>query len=439
MSVSPLSSLVFQARADDAIVAFSEKGAVTQAQFIKDVRRIASFFEGKRAVALICDDSYLFAVGLWGLFHAGVHVVLPPGNQQAVLELIQDSYDVIVDDQALQEACSHSQEADLKPLDSEKHVVDFCTSGSTGNPKFVPKNLKAFDAEIAIMDKIFDLKKASAVFSTVPHYHVYGFTFKIVWALAAGHIITAKTYSLWESLFPDFTDSAVLVSSPAHLGRMDGLDALHSSKKIQLVLSAGAPLPLEASRTAERILCKRPLEIFGSTETGAIATRTQEKENEPWHVIPKVEVRCQENGHMLLSSPFVEEEWLKTSDLIELVDGGFIHKGRGDRIVKIESKRVSLSAVEALLKKHPMVKDIAVILLADSNRLAAAVVLNDTGREALERQGAFCLTRVFKSFVLKIGDAEACPRSWRFIDAFPYHAMGKRCESDVVGLFEERT
>jgi acyl-coenzyme A synthetase/AMP-(fatty) acid ligase len=40
-------------------------------------------------------------------------------------------------------------------------------------------------------------------------------------------------------------------------------------------------------------------------------------------------------------------------------DGGFVLAGRADRIVKIEEKRVSLSAIEQRLLASPLVREAA--------------------------------------------------------------------------------
>lgn len=437
MSVLPLSSLMIDAYPNDMVVACRLGDDITYAEFVTDVRCVATTFAGTKSAALVCDDTYYFAVGFYGLLHAGARLVLPPGRQLDIINALQDSFNVLVDDGAVSSACKCKDAVALKPLDPTAQNIDFCTSGSTGAPKFVKKSLQAFDAELVIMDKLFNTKSKGTVFSTVPHHHVYGFTFKVVWALATGHAITTDTYSLWESVLPNLSAGSVLISSPAHLSRMFGLDPLPADKQPQLVLSAGAPLSLEACNHVEEVLGCRPTEIFGSTETGAIATRKQHEADESWCVLPGLDVRRLDDGRMSLSSPFVDEAWIETSDLIELTEDGFIHCGRGDRIVKIEGKRVSLTAVETVFSAHPMVDKVAVLFLKEQNSLAAAVVLNGDGKVVFDAEGAFRLSRQFKHYAMDKGDAEAIPRVWRFIDAFPHHSMGKRRDVDIAALFKE--
>ena len=56
-----------------------------------------------------------------------------------------------------------------------------------------------------------------------------------------------------DELEPD----GVLVTSPAHLSRLAGIDAVASTRKPGLILSAGAPLPQEAVRDSARLLVFR--------------------------------------------------------------------------------------------------------------------------------------------------------------------------------------
>ena len=182
-----------------------------------------------------------------------------------------------------------------------------------------------------------------------------------------------------------------------------------------------------------------PYEIFGSTETGAIAIRRQHAPGEPWRLLPGIEARTGDDGCLLLRSPFVGPDWFATADLVELTTDGFHFLGRADRVVKVEGRRVSLPEVEQALVALPWIDAAAAVLLPGATeRLAAAVVLNAQGRERLAAVGAFRFGRQLRHALASSQNPEGRPKRWRFVDALPLQSMGKRRDADIVALFQER-
>jgi acyl-coenzyme A synthetase/AMP-(fatty) acid ligase len=109
-------------------------------------------------------------------------------------------------------------------------------------------------------------------------------------------------------------------------------------------------------------------------------------------------IRCDDDGCLVLRSPFVGPDWLKTADLIEPLADGFRFLGRADRIAKIEGKRIALAAIEQSLAQTPFVKAAAVVMLQGSpNRLVAAVVPSEKGQITLGEMGNFRFGRLLRS------------------------------------------
>jgi acyl-coenzyme A synthetase/AMP-(fatty) acid ligase len=107
--------------------------------------------------------------------------------------------------------------------------------------------------------------RATAV-ATVPHQHIYGLAFKVVWPLLTGRAFAAHMEEYWENLIDNLVPDAVIVSSPAHL-TPGGLVPDSAGRAPRMVLSAGAPLPQAAADDTARILGVHVDEIYGSTET----------------------------------------------------------------------------------------------------------------------------------------------------------------------------
>jgi len=439
MTLIPLSRLLIEGRSDDHPVALRDGTLINFARFRADVMDATVRFRDCRRAALVSQDSYHFTVGFYGLLHAGADIVLLPNNKPGSLQTSAEEFDLLIDDALIEKG--QGQTVELKPINGERFALDFLTSGSTGAPKKVSKNLAMLEREIATLDTLWGKNSGyGPVFDTVSHQHVYGLTFKLLWPLMAGRPFSATTHTLWESLFAELPPDAVVVSSPAHLERMGGIVPIPKAQSPRRIFSAGAPLSLAASQQAETVFGCRPTEIFGSTETGAFATRTQTKGDEPWNLLPNMAIRCDDNGCLVLHSPFVGHDWLTTADLIEPLTDGFRFLGRADRIAKIEGKRIALTAVEQSLTQLPFVKEAAVALLqGEPMRLVAAVVPSEKGQAALNDMGKFRFGRLLRSNLCATLEAAGIPRQWRFVGELPAKALGKRCDADICALFDEGT
>ena len=61
------------------------------------------------------------------------------------------------------------------------------TSGSSGAPKPIRKTLAQFDAEVRTLEAQWGALVGDAtMLGSVPHHHIYGLLFRLLWPLAAG-------------------------------------------------------------------------------------------------------------------------------------------------------------------------------------------------------------------------------------------------------------
>ncbi len=439
MKLLSLSSLLTVGRQADHPIAVRNGEAIDFDRFHSDVAIAVMRFKSYRSGALVCQDSYNFAVGFYGLLHAGAEIIFPSNAQPATLQSLHEEFDLLVDDAAIEDI--QGDHAILASLDPTKLALNFFTSGSTGAPKRITKNLAMLENEVAVLDSLWGQKMGQGlVFATVSHQHIYGLTFKLLWPLASGRPFTASTYPLWENLMAEITPGAVIVSSPAHLERLSGLPPLPSHRRPQQIFSAGSLLSPAASQKAESRCGWYATEFFGSTETGAIATRSLSGNDVPWKLLPGIEMRCDDEGHLTLRSPFVGPEWITTADLIDPVAGGFHFRGRADRIAKIEGKRVSLTEIEQTLGQLSMIKGAAIALLpGERDRLVAVVVPSEEGQVTLSKLGSFRFGRILRNALALKHEAAGIPRLWRFVDELPAQGMGKRRDVDILALFNEGT
>lgn len=439
MSLVPLSALLPAGRAADHRIAERAGESLSFARLREDVATNAARLvaRGLRRGLLVSEDGYWFLVGLLALLQAGAEIVLPPNAQPGTLAALRDAADSVVADRAL-DGCDNavvlaaadvSYRATLRALDPAVCRLTFYTSGSTGERKRIDKTLAQLEREIAVLDSLWGaLLGDSRVLRMVSHQHIFGLTFGILWPVAAGRAFAAESLIAWESLLARLGPPTALIVSPAQLSRLGGLDAVAPTRRPSAVITAGAPLAHAAAQEAEALLGALPIEIFGSTETGAFAWRRQDRAEVPWRALPGIALARSADGTLALRSPFLATGDLhRTADIVALVDGGFVFEGRADRIVKIEGKRVGLAEIERDLTRLPFVSDAATVALGgDRTTLAAAVVLAPEGQRALATLGKFRFERLLRRALGATQEPAALPRRWRFVDTLPVDAMGKR-------------
>jgi acyl-coenzyme A synthetase/AMP-(fatty) acid ligase len=441
--------LLTNPRSAEHIVAASGQNHLTMRQLRaqvanKNASRISA--RGARRGLLFCDDSDRFVVGLYALLHAGADVVLPPNAHSGTVQKLAGSFDVLVSDRYIADAAAiqltaSGREAAFAPLDPDHCRLEFYTSGSSGEPKRIAKTLALLEREIAVLEALWGPAIGGAsVFGTVTHQHIFGLTFRVLWPLAAGRCFGARSHLIWEELLKELTPGAVIVSSPAHLSRVAGLPAVRQELQPVMILTAGAPLPLSAAREAIKVFGVEPTEIFGSTETGAVAVRATAAEPARWRPLPGIEISRTDQGLLRVQSPYLPGDGVcELADRIAvLANGSFEFKGRSDRVVKIEGKRVSLPEIERQIAALRWIESAAVVPLTDGQtRLGAVATLSEDGAAELARVGKFRFERLLRRELATVHGAAGWPQHWRFVAAIPVDSMGKRRASDLAMLFEK--
>lgn len=437
----------------DGTVASSGGVMIDCARFRADVTANALWLRraGCRRGLLVTGDAYWGAVGLFALWLAGAEAVLPHNAQPGTLDALRGSWDLLVTDGApMAEPFLRLESGDggLAPdaLDPASPLVVF-TSGSTGAPKRITKTLEHLEREAATVESVLgaSVPAGAWVQATVPHQHVYGLVFRLCWPLASGRPFAGAAHELWETALAALSDGAALITSPAHLSRLDGLAPLPAGRRPSLILSAGAPLPEVAARMATAVLGTAPTEIFGSSETGAIALRHRagDSADPPWRPLPGNRVERTESGLMRVLSPYAPGGVFEGADRIEATaDGGFRFLGRADGVVKIEGKRIGLAEAEQHLSRLPWVTDAALAVVDGDHagpRLGAVVVPSPAGAEKLADLGPFRFSRLLRRDLAATQEPAGLPRLWRFVDRVPTGPLGKRSRATLAALFAEET
>ena len=310
----------------------------------------------------------------------------------------------------------------------DKKTFIFNTSGSTGEPKVVEKSYECVLKEGEDLAEFFKFSKDTVFVSTVSPEYMYGTTFTVMLPKVLGCVVDSERV-LYPEDIKDY-DNFVFVSTPSFLERLAKYNFKFKNKP-KMIITAGAKLDDNIFEYLEGI-SEGVTEIYGSTEAGVIAFRQSAKDN----------LRFFENVHYndgKICSPYFDEDELELSDELEFFDDGFRVKGRKDRIVKIQEKRISLNEVENILNTDEFIDKSYCLKLDD--KLCAAVVLNEKGRKFLEENGKLELVKKIKnswiaSHTLAMPKYErVLPKKWRFLYDLPVNERGKTDLARIKEIF----
>jgi acyl-coenzyme A synthetase/AMP-(fatty) acid ligase len=429
----------------DSTIAWRADGAVTLRQFLAEVRQLVALLPAGSHLLNMCGDRYRFSVGLAAAIVAGKVSLLPSTPTAEVVRQIRafapdvfcltDSDHCAVDLPQLRYPAMAVSQADaiaVPQIDSQQRVAVVFTSGSAGTPQPHPKTWGALvscvRAEALCLGLLHDTP--CTIIGTVPPQHMYGFESTVLMAWHSGNALSHA-----QPFYPADICAALaavpmprmLVSSPVHLRAL--LDAGLALPEIARVLSATAPLSAQLAQEIEA-RCHAPLmEIYGSTETGQIASRRPTQTAE-WQLFPGIKLIVE--GDCVRASGGHIESSITMNDIIEPVtDEQFLLHGRIADLVNIAGKRHSLASLNHLLNSIPGVVDGAFYMPDEAGdaritRLAACVVAPGMDKPHLLAALREHIDPVF------------LPRPLLFVDALPRNRTGKLPRAALQALLQTR-
>tara|TARA_R110001583_G_scaffold45759_2_gene143830 strand:- start:10389 stop:11741 length:1353 start_codon:yes stop_codon:yes gene_type:complete len=431
----------------DSVIARRGHGQspVTLRQFLADVNQLISLFPVGGHMLNMCSDRYHFSVGLAAAIVSNKISLLPSTHTPEVIRQIKtfapdvfcltDSDHCPVELPQLAYPTMVINEMDslvIPQINSQQCIAIVFTSGSTGHPKPHAKTWGALVSSVHAEALRIGLKHHSAttLISTVPPQHMYGLESSVLIAWFTGNALCdAQPFypaDICQTL-TSLSSPRVLVSSPVHLRAL--LDAELAIPKVDLVISATAPLAVELAQDIES-RCHAPLfEIYGSTETGLIATR-RSAQTEQWQLLPEISLIVKDEsvyaygGH--IETPTI------MNDVIESISQAhFLLRGRIADMINIAGKRHSLASLNHILNSIPGVIDGAFYMpdeRSDSSattRLAACVVAPELDAAKLLASLRNYIAPVF------------LPRPLLFVDALPRNETGKLSRASLHDLFQK--
>jgi acyl-coenzyme A synthetase/AMP-(fatty) acid ligase len=386
----------------EAIVAFRGGRPVTAGQFLREARSLARLLPAGRHMLNVCVDRYHFAIGLAAGLIQGKCAVLPSAQTPEMIRQLQrfapdvfalsdDPHNTIELPQLLYPAAVDAdarrpdiadERWEVPHIDAQRVAAYVFTSGSTGTPVPHRKRWGRLVSCVRVgAQRLPPLGHAAcSLLGTVPPQHMYGFESTVLLPMQSGSALIAE-----RPFFPadiaavlePLPTPRVLFSTPVHLRALLAADV--ELPALDLIVSATATLSASTAREVETRFATTLLEVYGSTETGQIATRRTATDS-AWHLWPQVSLDARgtaasvRGGHVGASTPL--------ADVIEPVDDEhFLLHGRTADLVNIAGKRTSiaylnhqLNAIPGVLDGVFFVRDDIEDSLAGSGRLAALAV-----------------------------------------------------------------
>ena len=428
--------------APDDVIAWRRGAPVTRARFRQDVAQLSRRLPERSAVLNHCEDRYHFLVGLAAALNRRQLSLFPPNRASETLAALKRE---VADVYCLTDEASPPEAGILEvvPFDvsgsgpasvddpvfaPEQAAVALFTSGSTGVPKRHTKTWGSLVTESRVAGKALGLTTGGQVLATVPAQHMYGFTFSVMVPAQWGYVIGTERPFYPEDIRKVLAASprpVVLITTPLHI-RACVLDDVQFPP-LDFILSSTAPLDAALAAQAETRFHTTVREIYGSTETGAIATRRQ-AEGAVWQAFESVTVTALDEGFRV-EAPYLDVPQVM-GDSIEIhAHHRFTLLGRNAEIVKIAGKRVALGDLNRQLLAIDGVRD-GTFFLPDAEpgreaRLTAFVVAPGRTRE-----------QILDALRTRI-DAVFLPRPLRLVDSLPRNATGKLPRQQLSALVRE--
>ncbi|GAA0880364.1 acyl-CoA synthetase [Algoriphagus jejuensis] len=369
----------------------------------------------------------------------------------------------------LSEGIPESDPFNLPTIDPNRGAMILYTSGTTSLPKGVLTTHAIIEAQISTLIIAWKWTSEDHTLCLLPLHHVHGIINVVSSALWAGatvefmHPFDAKT------LFQIFLEGKLnvfmavptiyfkLISEFESYSESDQRLLFSAMEKFRLMVSGSAALPVSVMEKWKSISGHYLLERYGMTEIGMAISNPYVGERRAGHIgqaLPGVDVRLVDEqnapiepgqpGEIQIKGPsvfkeywgkpeataksFTQDGWFKTGDIAVLDEGYFRILGRDSvDIIKSGGYKISALEIEEVLRKHPAIKDCAVVGMPNEEwgELISAVLVTDENLDL----------KLLSKWIREQIPAYKTPRHYLVLAELPRNAMGKVVKNELKALF----
>ncbi len=426
---------------DPGMWIFDHQGGLTQSEFLHRVHSLADELPARRHAVMLTKGRREFLIAFCAAMMRGQTALLPVNDTDgAVAELagsFPDSYAMLDAARTLtlesvavgSLPASDGGHVDFPDIPADHVAAILQTSGSTGEPRAHEKTWGEMVIGARRWQERFAIDATDYLVATVPAQHMFGFEASIMLPLQTG----AGVYG-GQPFYPadiagalGLANDPTLITTPVHLractrGTVDW-------PLIRRIICSTARLDSRLAEQCEAKMRVRVSEIFGSTETGAIASRRTAVADR-WRCLDGINVELRDSVAYIRYSE--SGGAVRLDDTIEVVDKSrFDLRGRPTDMVKIAGKRASMTDLSLRLNRIDGIED-GVLLCCetpddDIDRLIALVVAPTLS------------TRQIRSRLAREIDPVFLPRRVFHVTRLPRNATGKLSAHDARILVDRLT
>jgi len=312
--------------------------------------------------------------------------------------------------------------------------VKLFTGGSTGAPRTWSKTIGNLFLEAMHHVKKMNISPEDVFAATVPPNHIYGLLFSVLAPLVAGASTVDGVLTYPHEIQKGLSgfNATTLVSIPLHYKMLSGINL--SAPWLSRALCSAARLFPEDSRAFYEKTGIGVTEIYGSTETGGIATRLCTSSQTHFTALDCIKWKLVKN-RLAICSDFISPElpvdkdgYYITSDQVSIAGpNGFSLKGRADRIVKVGGKRVDLDEIRSVIMDMPEVKDAAIVCVPDKG---------GRGNEIRALAATCALPAEIRRHLIRHLPGHAIPRKIKTAEKIPVSAAGKYDNTAICDILD---
>ena len=418
------------------------------------VRRMAAGIagripEGSGPVAVVSEDRAVVAASVLAALARNCPLILPYATTRAAVAEIhaRSPLRAAVSDQpeslpaAIPVVTVEPFPPDESPppaparIDLDLESISFFTGGSTGRPEIWTKTPRNLLAEAQYHSRELAVGPDDRILSTVVPYHIYGFLFTVLMPLLGSAAVLPGRPDFPEEIRGAITRSGatILVSVPVHY-RIIG-DTPLPDNRLRLAISSAGRLDPEDGKAFYRATGRHVTEVYGSTETGGIATRRRTAGEIGFRPFSGIDWTL-DGDRLWVRSPFLppglprnDEGYFGTGDRAEPeAAGGFVLIGRADGIIKVGGNRVDLEVVRSRLEAIDGVDEAVVI--ARSGGGGRETEIRAAVRGSIDHDTLIAA-------ISRMDPSHHRPRNVRIVDRIPVTPAGKVDRRAVDQWFEE--
>ena len=364
------------------------RGGLAQPEFLVSVHALADKLPARRHAILLTHGRCEFLIAFCAVLLQGQTALLPVNETDAAVAELAERYPdcFAILDRPRSLAVETVFVESARPINGGRvsipdvptdHVAAILhTSGSTGVPQAHEKTWGDMVTGTQRWRERFEFDASDYVVPTIPAQHMFGFEASIMLPLQSGAGVFGG-----QPLYPadvvralGLASNATLVTTPIHLRACERSEV--EWPPIRRVICSTASLDARLAEDCEATMRTRVSEIFGSTETGAIASR-RTAIDDYWHCLDGLTV--EQRGADAYIRHSTTGESFRLDDEIEVIENrSFNLLGRPTDMIKIAGKRASMADLSHRLNRIEGIDDGVLICRetpGDSvDRLSALVV-----------------------------------------------------------------